>query len=235
MTPSVAPRETARPASPDLPFDVEADVVVVGGGGGGLPTALFARWLGNEVVLLEKAAELGGTANKAAFWYWVPNNEPMRAAGLNDTKEDYLRYMARLSRPERYDPTARRSGMTEWEYAALSRDLRQRLPRPPNCCAEQGALDYRHCPAVPDYWAELPGGQGAERPRAACRRRLASPCRTAASTRSAPWRPPPSATASTSARPPRAARDRRRRTRSSASRPTPRTGRRSTGSARARP
>ena len=68
-TPSVAPRGSARPASADPPFDAEADVVVVGGGGGGLPTALFARWLGDEVVLLEKAPELGGTARKAAFWY----------------------------------------------------------------------------------------------------------------------------------------------------------------------
>ena len=169
MTPSVAPRETARPASPDLPFDVEADVVVVGGGGGGLPTALFARWLGNEVMLLEKAAELGGTTNKAAFWYWVPNNEPMRAAGLTDTKEDCIRYMARLSRPERYDADSPTFGMTAWEYAALRGDLRQCLARRPSCSRKKGALEYRHCAGVPDYWAEIPGGQGAERPRAACR------------------------------------------------------------------
>jgi succinate dehydrogenase/fumarate reductase flavoprotein subunit len=53
-------------------FDAAADIVVVGGGGG-LPAALFSRWLGNAVVLLEKAPELGGTARKAAFWYWVPS------------------------------------------------------------------------------------------------------------------------------------------------------------------
>ncbi|HEX6420637.1 MAG TPA: FAD-binding protein, partial [Acidimicrobiales bacterium] len=69
----IAPRESARPAR-DGTFDAAADVVVVGGGGGGLPAALFSRWLGNEVVVLEKAPELGGTARKAAFWYWVPNN-----------------------------------------------------------------------------------------------------------------------------------------------------------------
>ncbi len=36
----------------------------MGGGGGGLPAALFGRWLGNDVILLEKAPELGGTAAK---------------------------------------------------------------------------------------------------------------------------------------------------------------------------
>src|SRR3954471_4593353 len=53
-------RESAAPATGDGPADVVTDVIVVGGGGG-LPTALFSRWLGNAVVLLEKAPELGGT------------------------------------------------------------------------------------------------------------------------------------------------------------------------------
>ena len=69
-----------RPAA----VDREVDIVVVGGGGGGLPAALFSRWLGNNVVILEKAASVGGTAIKAAFWYWVPNNAPMRRPASND-------------------------------------------------------------------------------------------------------------------------------------------------------
>src|SRR6516165_11424772 len=90
------------PASPVYAgtFDAEYNIVVVGGGGGGLPAALFARWLGNSVVLLEKAAELGGTARKAAFWYWVPNNKKMQELGRPDEKVDFLRYVARLSRPQ---------------------------------------------------------------------------------------------------------------------------------------
>jgi glycine/D-amino acid oxidase-like deaminating enzyme len=154
-TPSVAPRASARPSSAALPFDVETDVVVVGGGGGGLPTALFARWHGNEVVLLEKAPELGGTANKAAFWYWVPNNEPMRAAGLTDSKEGYLRYVARLSHPERYDADSTTFGLTDWEHAALTAIYDSASPAT-ELLRERGALPYRHCPAVPDYWSEIP-------------------------------------------------------------------------------
>jgi 3-oxosteroid 1-dehydrogenase len=154
MDHEVAPRESAAPAAPGN-FDAEADVVVVGGGGGGLPAALFSRWLGNEVMLLEKAPELGGTARKAAFWYWVPNNAAMQALGIEDPEEDCLRYMARLARPHQYDPKSPTLGLSAWEYE-LCRGIYQSASPATELLAERDALPYRHCPDVPDYWAELP-------------------------------------------------------------------------------
>ena len=151
----VAARAFAAPVPADAPFDLESDVVVVGGGGGGLPAALFARWLGDEVVLLEKAPELGGTARKAAFWYWVPNNAPMRELGIADTEEDFLRYVARLSRPDRYDPAGPTLGLGEWEYA-LCRAIYESASPAAELLRDRGALPYRHCRDVPDYWSELP-------------------------------------------------------------------------------
>jgi predicted oxidoreductase len=154
MTQPIAPRESAAPV-PGSEFDAAVDIVVVGGGGGGLPAALFARWSGNEVMLLEKAPELGGTAKKAAFWYWVPNNEPMRALGIEDRKEDCLRYMARLSRPTLYDPDHPRFGLSEWEYA-LCDAIYDTAAVAVELLKEKGALPYVHAAEVPDYWAELP-------------------------------------------------------------------------------
>jgi 3-oxosteroid 1-dehydrogenase len=154
MDPEVAPRESAAPAALGT-FEAEADVVVVGGGGGGLPAALFSRWLGNDVMLLEKAPELGGTARKAAFWYWVPNNAAMQAMGLEDPEEDCLRYMARLARPHQYDPDSPTLGLSAWEYE-LCRAIYQSASSATELLAERDALPYRHCPDVPDYWAELP-------------------------------------------------------------------------------
>jgi FAD binding domain/FAD dependent oxidoreductase len=151
---TIPARLSASPASPG-PFDAEYDVIVVGGGGGGLPAALFARWLGNSVVLLEKAAELGGTARKAAFWYWVPNNKKMRELGRPDEKVDFLRDVARLSRPENYDPENPRFGSSEWEYAMCEAIYESASPAA-ELLSERGALPYRHCAEVPDYWAELP-------------------------------------------------------------------------------
>jgi hypothetical protein len=154
----VAPRESAAPVEIDwasMPRDAEADVVVVGGGASGLPAALFSRWLGNEVILIEKAPRLGGTANKAAFWYWVPNNERMRELGIEDREEDFLRYCARLSCPERYDPAGPTLGMAQWEYDGC-RAIYESASPAAELLAERGALPYRHCEAVPDYWSELP-------------------------------------------------------------------------------
>jgi len=136
-------------------FDEEFDIIIVGGGGVGLAAACFSAWLDNKVLVLEKSPELGGTTKKAAFWYWVPNNEPMRAMGLVDKKDDCLRYMARLSRPEVYDPGHPRFGMSQWEYDACAA-IYDNASKATELLSAKGALEYRHCPGVPDYWAEVP-------------------------------------------------------------------------------
>jgi succinate dehydrogenase/fumarate reductase flavoprotein subunit len=148
------PRRSPRPARAAA-FDETFDIVVVGGGGVGLVAALFSTWLGNKVVLLEKALQLGGTTLKAAFWYWVPNNEPMRKLGIVDKKADCLQYMARISRPEIYDPKAPRFGMSQADYDMCAA-IYDNASKATELLAKRGALEYRHCEAVPDYWAELP-------------------------------------------------------------------------------
>lgn len=133
----------------------EYDVIVVGGGGGGLPVALFCRWKNLSVLLVEKAAALGGTALKANFHYWVPNNKPMQTMGMVDSKEDCLRYMARVARPQRYNLTAPRLGLTEWEFA-MCEAIYQSASVSAEILQAKGALPYCHRTELPDYWAELP-------------------------------------------------------------------------------
>ena len=135
-------------------FDAEYDVVVCGGGGAGLPVALFSRWLGNKVVVLEKAATLGGTSFKAAYWYWVPNNAAMQKAGIPDSKEHFLKYVARLSQPQFFDPNHPRYGLSEWEYA-MCEAIYDSSSVGTELLAEKGALPYRHVAPVPDYFAEM--------------------------------------------------------------------------------
>jgi hypothetical protein len=148
-------RKSAAPAPAKGKFDGEFDVVAIGSGIAGLATALFSRWQGDKVLVLEKASRLGGTTRKAAFWYWVPNNAAMKAAGTKDPKKDCIRYMARLSRPEMYNAEAPRFGMPEWEYSQYEA-IYDNASTATELLSKKAALEYRHCDLVPDYWAELP-------------------------------------------------------------------------------
>jgi succinate dehydrogenase/fumarate reductase flavoprotein subunit len=142
-------------AAPAPAFDATYDIVVAGSGCGGLASALFARWQGNSAVILEKAGSIGGTTAKAAFWYWVPNNEAMKKAGIADPKPDFLKYVARLSNPQGYDPSHPRYGFSQWEYDMCSAFYDSASPAA-ELLAAKGALPYRHVADVPDYFAELP-------------------------------------------------------------------------------
>lgn len=149
----VASRESALPAR-NAQFDVETDVVVVGGGCAGLASSLFTSWLGHDVILLEKAPELGGTTIKSAFIYWVPNNGFLQEQGLEDREEDFLRYVARISRPERYDPDSPTFGQSEWEFALYKAIYESAWPAA-KLLHDRGALPTRHAPHWTDYWANL--------------------------------------------------------------------------------
>ncbi len=148
-------RKSSSPSSIKGRFDGDFDVIVAGSGVAGLATALLSCWQGNKVLVLEKASELGGTTRKAAFWYWVPNNAAMRAAGTKDLKKDCIRYMARLSRPEVYNAKAANFGVPEWEYSQYEA-IYDNASIATEMLRKKGALEYRHCDFVPDYWAELP-------------------------------------------------------------------------------
>src|SRR6516164_11172975 len=63
--------------------------------------------------------------------------------------------MARLSRPEVYDPKAPKFGMSAWEYAQYEA-IYDNASTATELLSKKGALEYRHCDFVPDYWAELP-------------------------------------------------------------------------------
>jgi succinate dehydrogenase/fumarate reductase flavoprotein subunit len=68
----------ARAMSASAPQEMEADVVAVGGGIGGLTAALRAQKLGARVIVLEKAAEPGGTTAHSGGGIHYNSYEEMR-------------------------------------------------------------------------------------------------------------------------------------------------------------
>jgi hypothetical protein len=136
-------------------WDDEHDIVVVGAGGAGLPAAVNAARRGSDVVVLEKAAEAGGTMRKSAAWYWITNNAYMRADGKPDDRDAFLRYVARLARPQGYDPGGERYGLSEWEFTSLAA-IYDTASVANDAYAEMGAIRPLYSPAIPDYHSTIP-------------------------------------------------------------------------------
>jgi len=79
------------------------DVVVLGSGAAGLVAALAAADAGASVGLFEKADAIGGTTALSGGTTWIPVNPHQAAAGVRDSREEALAYLASLS-PGVIDP-----------------------------------------------------------------------------------------------------------------------------------
>jgi len=101
-------------------WDKEADIVCVGTGAAAGTAAVTAAALGASVIVLEKMPIPGGTTGKSGGIAWIPNHQFIRAAGIEDRREDCLRYMARFAYPQRYDANSKTLGLPEDAYQLLA-------------------------------------------------------------------------------------------------------------------
>ncbi|MEZ4333686.1 MAG: FAD-dependent oxidoreductase [Myxococcota bacterium] len=142
-------------------FELEADVVVVGSGIAGMAAAATAASRGRSVIVFEKGREIGGTSVLSSGEYWVPNNRWLRADGIEDPRDDCLRYMARLSYPSLYDPESETLGLPHNEYELLEAYY-DRGTEAVDHLHDVGAIKSRYSPdfdkpmGKPEYNAHLP-------------------------------------------------------------------------------
>ncbi len=101
-------------------LNYETDIVVVGSGAAAYSAAITAKHFGSEVVMVEKGALYGGTTLRSGGGFWIPNNRFQREKGIIDSKEDAIRYMARYSFPQLYNPEDPHLGLPENEYNLIS-------------------------------------------------------------------------------------------------------------------
>jgi 3-oxosteroid 1-dehydrogenase len=113
VVPSVASAQTTT-------WQQEADIVVVGSGAAASSAALNAHRLGNSVIMFEKAPTYGGTTAKSGGDFWIPNNHLMKARGLEDPREDALRYMVRVAYPYQYNPADPHLGVMPEQYNIIA-------------------------------------------------------------------------------------------------------------------
>jgi hypothetical protein len=100
-------------------WDHETDILVVGSGVGAATAAITAHENGDAVLVIEKAPITGGTSAKSAGVLWIPDNFTLREKGITDKKEDCLRYLARYSYPEKFNPADAQLGLSTREFGLL--------------------------------------------------------------------------------------------------------------------
>ncbi|HWL42003.1 MAG TPA: FAD-dependent oxidoreductase [Ilumatobacter sp.] len=136
-------------------FDLSADVVVVGSGAAATAAAATAANEGAEVLLLERAEQLGGTTALSGCGAWVPNNSYMRAEGYEDPRDAALRFMASLAYPHQYDPVSATLGLSSLAYELLE-TYYDRGPEAIDYLVGCGATSFFADVGVPDYFANHP-------------------------------------------------------------------------------
>jgi 3-oxosteroid 1-dehydrogenase len=127
-------------------WDRLVDVVVVGSGAAGLAAATFAHDGGADVLVIEKADLIGGTTGVSGGMPWVPLNRHMAEVGVEDSRDDALTYLRRLTLGREPDPDLLEA------YVDNAADVLAHLEA-------KTPLRMTAPPMFSDYFADLPGGK----------------------------------------------------------------------------
>jgi 3-oxosteroid 1-dehydrogenase len=127
-------------------WDRVVDVVVVGSGAAGLAAATFAHDGGADVLVVEKAELVGGTTGVSGGMPWVPLNRHMAEVGVEDSRDEALTYLRRLTLGREPDPDLLEA------YVDNTADVLAHLEA-------KTPLRMTAPPMFSDYFADLPGGK----------------------------------------------------------------------------
>lgn len=124
------------------------DVIVVGSGAGAMLSACRAADHGLSVLVIEKADRYGGTSAISGGAIWIPNNDQMAAAGIEDTPEEALTYLKACTKGE----------VSESRLRAYL----ENAPKLVRYLNKKTHARYAPNPYYADYYQHLPGAkQGA--------------------------------------------------------------------------
>lgn len=124
-------------------FSAAYDLIVVGSGAGAMTAAVAAADQRLSVLMVEKAAQYGGTSALSGGGIWIPNNHHFKAIGGNDSEALAWTYL-KAAVGDRVD----------------DRRLRTYLHKAPEMVAwleKHTRVRYAVADKYPDYYQHLPG------------------------------------------------------------------------------
>lgn len=130
-----------------MSYDHSYDLVVVGSGGGSMCAALAAKQLGQQALIVEKQALVGGSTGYSGGVWWIPDNPVMKRHGVQDSPQRARQY---LDAAVRYDGP----GTSPARRDAFIRSG----PRMVEFLERQG-MKFVYADGWADYYDELPGGE----------------------------------------------------------------------------
>jgi 3-oxosteroid 1-dehydrogenase len=133
--------------STDGKLQETCDFLVIGSGSAALSAALRAAKGGLSVQVVEKTAWLGGTSAMSGAGIWIPANHVARAAGVEDSVEEAIRYI-RAAAPEGWSNTE----------APLWTAFAENAPRALEFIDENTPLEFV-ITKEPDPFSEHPGAK----------------------------------------------------------------------------
>ncbi|GAA4883834.1 FAD-binding protein [Ferrimonas pelagia] len=131
-------------------WDHSVDVVVVGSGAGAMTAALRANDLGQEVLVLEKSDQYGGTSAVSGGGIWVPNNHRITALGGQDSDAAAIEYIKTVMREEGQDEAINEDGRIEAYVANATRMV--------DYLRHDADVHFEAQSEYTDYYPELKGG-----------------------------------------------------------------------------
>ncbi len=132
-------------------WDESVDVIVVGSGNGGMTAALTSKISGaDEVLVIEKASQYGGTSALSGGGVWVPNNRYAKAAGAEDSYEDAREYLRQTVPEHMVDPI-------------MIETYLKKAPEMVDFLHDNTRVRYESLLKYPDYYTNLPGSRTGHR------------------------------------------------------------------------
>jgi len=125
--------------------EMTVDVLVLGSGAGGLVSALTAKELGLQALVVEKSARLGGSSAISGGGIWLPCNPLLKSSGVTDTPDLARRYLAAVIGDAGPSASPERQAAFVDGAVDMSVFLQRRQVK---------LVHSWH----PDYYAQLPGG-----------------------------------------------------------------------------